>query len=112
MVYCFGIGVHIKQTRWFYFPTTRDLSPVIRFGPIKRIVNGLKQANSAMAVKTKNTDKKKNNKHLLYLLGIRLIALSGLSTRIVRMAEKFMFSTFKQYSRALKNDTKRRIYRG
>lgn len=32
------------------------------------------------------------------------MALSGLSTLIVRMAEKFMFSTFKQYSKALKSE--------
>jgi len=40
-------------------------------------------------------------------LGILLIALSGRSTRIVLIAERFMFSTFKQYSKALKQANKR-----
>jgi hypothetical protein len=39
-------------------------------------------------------------------LGILLIALSGRSTRIVLIAERFMFSTFKQYSKALKQTNK------
>ena len=38
----------------------------------------------------------------LYLLGIRLIARSGLSTLTVRMVLRLSFSTSKQYSRALK----------
>ena len=45
--------------------------------------------------------KKKDKNHVNNSLGIRLIALSGLSTLIVRIADKFMFSTFRQYSRAL-----------
>jgi len=45
-----------------------------------------------------------NVKTKFYSLGIRLMALSGLSTLIVRIAEKFMFSTFKQYSKALKSE--------
>lgn len=36
-----------------------------------------------------------------YLLGIRLIARNGLNTLIVRMADRFIFSTFRQYSKAL-----------
>lgn len=44
---------------------------------------------------------KRLNNIQIYSLGIRLMARNGLSTRIVRMAEKFIFSTFKQYSRAL-----------
>lgn len=39
---------------------------------------------------------------ILYLLGILLMARRGLRTLIVLIADKFMFSTFKQYSRALK----------
>ena len=38
-----------------------------------------------------------------YLLGIRLIARSGLSTRTVRIVLRLSFSTSKQYSNALKN---------
>lgn len=36
-----------------------------------------------------------------YLLGIRLIARNGLNTLIVRIADRFMFSIFRQYSKAL-----------
>ena len=38
----------------------------------------------------------------VFLLGILLIARSGLSTRTVRIADKLSFSTSKQYSKALK----------
>jgi len=38
-----------------------------------------------------------------YLLGIRLIARNGLNTLIVRMADRFIFSTFRQYSKALQS---------
>jgi hypothetical protein len=37
-----------------------------------------------------------------YLLGILFIARKGRSTRMVLIADRFMFSTFKQYSKALK----------
>jgi hypothetical protein len=37
-----------------------------------------------------------------YLLGILFIARRGLRTRIVLIADRFIFSTFKQYSKALK----------
>lgn len=42
-----------------------------------------------------------------YLLGILLIALKGLKTRIVLIAEKFMFTSFKKYSNAPANTMKR-----
>ena len=38
---------------------------------------------------------------IIYILGIRLMALSGLSTRTVLMAERLSFSTSRQYSSAL-----------
>ena len=38
---------------------------------------------------------------IFHILGIRLMALSGLSTRTVLMAERLSFSTSRQYSRAL-----------
>ena len=37
----------------------------------------------------------------VHLLGILLMARRGLRTRIVLIADRFMFSTFKQYSKAL-----------
>jgi hypothetical protein len=40
------------------------------------------------------------------LLGILLMALRGLRTLTVRMAERFSFSTSRQYSRALKEKAK------
>ena len=42
---------------------------------------------------------------LIVLLGILLIALRGLRTLTVLMAERFSFSTSKQYSRALGKHT-------
>lgn len=38
----------------------------------------------------------------IYLLGILLIALSGLRTRIVLIADRLMLPTSRQYSKALK----------
>lgn len=46
---------------------------------------------------------------LTYLLGIRLIARNGLKTLIVRMADRFIFSTFRQYSKALNNEIQTEI---
>jgi len=43
----------------------------------------------------------------IHLLGIRLIARSGLNTLIVRMADRFIFSTFRQYSNALQASPER-----
>ena len=39
-----------------------------------------------------------------YSLGILLIALRGLNTRTVRIAERFNFSTSRQYSRQLEKE--------
>lgn len=43
---------------------------------------------------------KKKKKSPYYLLGIRFMARNGRKTRIVRIAVKFKFSMFKQYSSA------------
>ena len=41
------------------------------------------------------------NISIIYTLGMRLMALRGLSTRTVLMAERLSFSTSRQYSSAL-----------
>lgn len=55
-------------------------------------------------IERKNIELRRNHiekNQLLNLLGILFIARNGLRTRIVRIADKFIFPTSKQYSKAL-----------
>lgn len=57
--------------------------------------------------KPKTKKNQQENSRRYYLLGIRFMARSGRRTRIVRMAVKFKFSMFKQYSSAPDNTIKK-----
>ena len=61
--------------------------------------------NGVDVIRVPDTDRtreqKQNKNYYCYSLGIRLMALNGRNTRMVRMADRFMFSMSKQYSMAL-----------
>lgn len=76
-----------------------------RASPISSYLNKLKTTTSAnnrwFLSFVCRLSCRNNNNHNNNSLGIRLMALNGRKTRIVLMADKFMFSMSRQYSTAL-----------